>query len=129
QFHEQAHQRNVRAIGGKEKRRRPLRLDSRRCVGLLRRAFGEAEVDVRASLYDFAHKLQTREAARTRRRRGIAVVARIRLSHPGDRVEWSESRSDIVRVRARVDQRNRKLEMTVLYSEQQGTRAPVDRPD
>ena len=47
----------------------------------------------------------------------------------GNHVEWSESCSHIVRIGARVDQRDRKLEVAVLHREQSTDSCPcLDRP-
>src|SRR5204862_4761253 len=80
---------------------------------------------VRASLHDVAHELEAREMPRPGPGRGrrIAAVARIRPSHPGDGVEWSESVSHIVRIGACVDQSDRELEMAVHHREHQWTGA------
>src|SRR5439155_25795695 len=95
-------------------------------VGDLRRPFVQTQIDVRAPLDDLSHELKARDPAEPDRR-GFADVAGIRLSHPGERVEWCESRAPIVRIGASVDQHDRELEMTVLYREQQRARALADR--
>src|ERR1044071_7544501 len=70
-------------------------------LGCLGCAFGQSEIDVGAALHDLTHEVQTREAARSGCRRGIADVARVRLSHPGNHMEWSESGAHIVGIGAR----------------------------
>src|SRR4029079_10023830 len=84
-------------------------------------------MDVRAALYYLPDELKAGETARPDRR-GLARVAGIWPSDPGERVERREPCPPIVGIGAGVDQRDRELEVTVLHREQQRARTLADRP-